>query len=323
MRNRETVDVKQAIRIVVTGLLMGAAEIVPGVSGGTIAFVSGLYERLVNGIQGFTPRRLFRAVISAGAGGGQFRGQALWQSLDLTFLGLLFVSMGIAVLSLARGVSYLLAAQPIMIWSFFFGLVVTSVWLISRQLDLLQIRTLLAVAAGVFGGVILSQLVPVAVHASPLVLMIGGCIAVCAWILPGVSGSYILLLLGLYQTVITAVKELELLSLASLALGCVVGILSVSQLLASLLAKYRNHTLAVLTGIMLGSLPRVWPWKQTVSYQIKSDGSQLPIVQHLILPDQFQELTGQPPELLIAVVACLAGCLVILALDRLALLDTD
>lgn len=299
-------------RIVIVGLMMGAAEVVPGVSGGTIAFVSGFYDRLVHDIQRLTP---FRLLDLPRVGLRQF-----WHDLDLNFLLLLFASMLVSVLVLARGVSYLLEAQPILIWSFFFGLVVASIVVVLRRIWPVNAELLAAMAVGTAIGFILTRIVPLESEVGPLALIAGGCIAVCAWILPGLSGSFVLLVLGLYQTVIDALKNLDIVTLSYVAFGCAVGLLSFSRILAALLDRFHNQTVAVLAGFMVGSLVRIWPWKHTSSYQLRPDGSQIPVVQEPVLPMSYEVLTGIDPQYLVALVACLSGAAIITLMDRFALL---
>ena len=300
------------IRIILIGLMMGAAEVVPGVSGGTIAFVSGLYDRLVHAIQHFNPVRLYALRKLSIA--------QLWAQLDINFLLLLFGSMFVAILSLARGVGYLLEYHPILIWSFFFGLVLASVYSVGRKLKPFNIEVVMAMACGVMVGVIVTHIMPIEADITPLMLFLGGSIAVCAWILPGLSGSFILLILGLYPTVIGAVRDLDIQTLAYVAVGCVVGIVSFSKLLAALLDRFHTITVAVLVGFMMGSLGKIWPWQRTISYQIKEDGNQVPVMQEPVTPEAYHQLTGADPNLVGALLACLLGIAIILVLDRFAFL---
>lgn len=304
---------KEQIRIVLVGLLMGAAEVVPGVSGGTIAFVSGLYERLINSIQRLTPMRLLDL---PRLGAVQW-----WHSLDLNFLALLFGSMFVSILVLARGVSFLLEFYPVMIWSFFFGLIIASVFVVGRKLLPFTSSTFLSLLLGLVLGVVITRIVPLESEATPLMLFFGGCIAVCAWILPGLSGSFILLILGLYHVVINAVKDFDLLTLGYVAAGCVVGLLSFSRVLSLLLSRYHDLTVSLLVGFMLGSLTKIWPWRHTTSYQIKPDGGQIPVVQEPVLPFQYEAITGQDPQIVFACLAFTLGFLLILGMDRFALLN--
>lgn len=300
------------IRIVLVGVLMGAAEVVPGVSGGTIAFVSGFYERLVNGIARLTPFSLLELPKIGFA--------TWWKKYDLGFLFVLFGAMLVSILILARGVSYLLAEHPVGIWSFFFGLVLSSIFVVGRRLLPLSVESGLAFVVGVAVGMVVVRIIPLEAEISGFTLFAGGCIAVCAWILPGLSGSFLLLVLGLYQTVIAAIKNFELLTLGYLGLGCVVGLMCFSRILTVLLARFYDVTVALLVGFMLGSLTKIWPWKHTTSYQIKHDGGQIPVVQEPVLPGAYEQLTGGDPEIVLALAALVTGFFVISLMDRFAFL---
>lgn len=300
------------LRIALVGLLMGAAEVVPGVSGGTLAFVSGLYGRLLNAVQQFTPARLLE-LRDPGI-------PALWRQMDINFLLVLFGAMGVSIVLLARVIGYLLETYPVLVWAFFFGLVAASVWVVGRRLLPLTAEALACLVLGTMLGLLLVTLLPISLEATPYYLFLGGSIAVCAWILPGVSGSFILLLLGLYPAVLQAVRDLALLDLLYLGSGCAIGLVAFSRFLTYLLGRAYKPTLATLTGLMLGSLLKIWPWQYTTSYQMEADGSQKPLVQEPVLPHDFAELTGNEPWLGFALLAILLGAVVILLLDRLSLL---
>jgi len=300
------------IRIALVGVLMGAAEVVPGVSGGTIAFVSGFYERLVNGIARLTPFSLLELPKIGFA--------AWWKKYDLGFLFVLFGAMLVSILILARGVSYLLAEHPVGIWSFFFGLVLSSIFVVGRLLLPLAVESGLALGVGVAVGMVAARVIPFETEVSGFALFAGGCVAVCAWILPGMSGSFMLLMLGLYQTVIAAIKNFELLTLGYLGLGCVFGLMVFSRTLTVLLTRFHDVTVALLVGFMLGSLTKIWPWKYTTSYQIKPDGGQSPVVQESVLPGAYEQLTGGDPEIVLSLAALVAGFIVIFLMNRFAFL---
>lgn len=301
---------REYFRIAIVGLVMGAAEVVPGVSGGTIAFISGIYERLINSIRQFTPVMALQLKKNGV--------RSTWQRIDATFLLVLFAGMGVSILMFANGVSFLLLNEPIAIWSFFFGLVVVSTLAISREITSFSIRIGLGICLGLVIGVLVTQIVPITLEPTPLMLFVGGSVAVCAWILPGLSGSFILLLLGLYGFVIDAIKSLDVSNLAFLAAGAVVGLVSFSQLLSRLYALFKNETLAVLVGFMLGSLAKLWPWKNTISYQINADGSQIPLVQEPVFPDVYSSLTGLDAQIMVAVVCALVGGALVLLLHWVA-----
>ena len=301
---------REFFRIAIVGLVMGAAEVVPGVSGGTIAFISGIYERLINSIRQLTPVMALQLKKNGV--------KSTWQRIDGTFLLVLFAGMGVSILMFANAVSYLLLNESIAIWSFFFGLVVVSTLVISREITSFNITIGLGICLGLIIGVLVTQIVPISLEPTPLMLFIGGSVAVCAWILPGLSGSFILLLLGLYGFVIDAIKNLDVSNLAFLAAGAVVGLVSFSQLLSRLYALFKNETLAVLMGFMLGSLAILWPWKNTTSYQINADGSQIPLVQEPVSPDVYTSLTGLDAQIMVAVVCALVGGALVLLLHWVA-----
>ena len=298
------------MRVVCIGLLMGAAEIVPGVSGGTIAFISGIYERLVNALKCFTPVLILKL---------REKGiKAVWVSTDATFLVLLFGAMGMAIVIFANAISYLLQNEPVVMWSFFFGLVLASCWVVSRGADLGTLKTYLFLGLGVMTGLVITHLAPMEIQPSAVALFFGGMVAVCAWILPGISGSFILLILGLYAFVVEAIKSGDLISLIALGAGSAVGLVSFAHLLSILFSRFRNATLALLTGFMMGSLAKLWPWKNTVRYHLKSDGVQIPLVQEPVLPGTYEVLTQQSADLTIAGLAILAGVFLVISLDRFA-----
>ncbi|MCZ6502892.1 MAG: DUF368 domain-containing protein [Gammaproteobacteria bacterium] len=308
-------DLTKLFRIAVVGLVMGAAEVVPGVSGGTIAFISGIYERLINSIKQFTPflpLQLKKNGI-----------KSTWRRVDATFLLVLFAGMGVSILVFANAVSYLLHNEPIAIWSFFFGLVVVSTGVVSREITSYGTNVGLGIGIGLVIGVAVTYLIPITLEPTPLMLFVGGSIAVCAWILPGLSGSFILLLLGLYGFVIDAIKSLDVLNLAFIAAGAVVGLVSFSQVLSRLFALFKNETLAVLIGFMLGSLAKLWPWKNTTSYQIEADGSQIPLIQEPVFPGVYTALTGQDAQIMMAIVCALIGGALVLVLHWVARINND
>ena len=301
---------KPHLRLFGIGMAMGAAEIVPGVSGGSIAFITGIYERLINAIKHFTPMLLL-TLKDEGL-------KATWSRVDANFLLVLLAGMAISVVLLASGLKYLLVHEPVLIWSFFFALVLFSVWLVLRQISRFGIDIGIAIGLGIVIGYIVTSAVPLNIPPTPLNLFLGGMIAISAWILPGISGSFMLLIMGLYRFVIEAIADFNLILLASFAAGCGIGIVAFSHLLSRLLASFKNETLAVLTGVMLGSLVKIWPWRHTLSYQIKPDGSQTPLVEEPVSPWVYSDLTGANPDLLFALIGFVAGAVAVLGLHFLA-----
>ncbi|XOV89988.1 MAG: DUF368 domain-containing protein [Pseudomonadota bacterium] len=300
----------EALRTAAVGLLMGAAEVVPGVSGGTIAFISGIYERLVNSLRQFTPYLL---VMLKNHGI-----RAVWQRVDAGFLLVLFGGMAVSVLLFASAVGYLLDHEPVGIWSFFFGLVIASTFVVYRQIERRGFDLMFACGAGAAVGLVITTLVPIELAPTPLFIFFAGAVAVCAWILPGLSGSFILLILGLYGFVLDAVRQFDLMTLGALGAGCAVGLVSFAQILSRLFRYFRNETLAVLTGFMLGSLVKLWPWKHTLSYQLKADGSQIPLVQEPVMPSTYAAMTGSDPQVMVAILAAVGGCGLVLLIHYLA-----
>ncbi len=248
---------KELLGVYVRGLAMGAADIVPGVSGGTIALIAGIYERLINALSSVGPNlwRIFRQE-------GGIKGLiAVWRQVDATFL--LFLLMGIAtsLATLAGVIKHLLDNQPLMIWSFFFGLVIATVFLLLSEIKRWNIGRALLFLLGVASAVIISSLPLMNTTPSLPYLFVAGAIAICAMILPGISGSFILLLMGAYDTVLEAVHTLNFAIIFTLVAGMATGLLLFTRMLKWLLSRYYQATLALLIGFIAGSLVKVWPWK--------------------------------------------------------------
>lgn len=277
---------RETILIFLRGVAMGAADVVPGVSGGTIAFISGIYDRLLAAIAACTPDKLLWLA--------RGRVREAWLAIDGAFLFTLLAGILCSIATFARLISYLLAEHGLLVWSFFFGLILVSVYLVGREIERWNARVVAAAIAGCVFAYLITVASPVALTVTPLTLFIGGSIAICAMILPGISGSFILLLLGLYSGVLNAVKSFDVTLLGCFMLGCVIGILSFSRLLSWLLGHARNITLAFLTGLLVGSLNKVWPWKETLSWRIDSHGEQVPLLQQNLLPAQYQSISGEP-----------------------------
>ena len=291
------------------GVAMGAADVVPGVSGGTVAFISGIYDELLRSIASIPEAAL-----------QLLRGRVVkaWQMANATFLLVLLSGILTSVFSLARLITWLLEHHPIPVWSFFFGLILVSSHLVAREIGRWNwTRVLSFVLGGAFAWWI-TVASPIQWGHDPLSLFLAGAIAICAMILPGISGSFLLVLMGLYSLVLGAVKSLDIAVLAVFAAGCLVGILSFARLLSWLLARFRDLTLAFLTGLMLGSLNKVWPWKQTLTWRADSHGQQVPVLQENLWPLQFAQQSGQDAQLLAAILLAVAGVALVLGLEWLA-----
>ncbi|MWV17211.1 DUF368 domain-containing protein [Pseudomonas sp. L-22-4S-12] len=300
---------KNYLLLFAKGIAMGAADVVPGVSGGTVAFISGIYDELLRSIAS-VPEALLQLL----------RGRIVkaWQMANATFLLALLSGILTSVFSLARLITWLLAEHPIPVWSFFFGLILVSSHLVAREITRWNWTRLVSFVLGVAFAWWITVASPVQWGSDPLSLFMAGAIAICAMILPGISGSFLLVLMGLYAVVLGAVKTLDIGVLAVFAAGCLVGILSFSRLLSWLLARWRDLTLAFLVGLMLGSLNKVWPWKQTLTWRTDSHGQQTPLLQDNLLPVQFAQLNGQDAQLWLAILLAIGGVVLVLGLEWLA-----
>lgn len=291
------------------GIAMGAADVVPGVSGGTVAFISGIYDELLRSIASLPH-----------AAGLLLRGRiaAAWQTANAQFLLVLLAGIVTSVASLARLITYLLEHQPIPVWSFFFGLILVSSHIVARDIQRWNWSRGAGFLLGAAFAYWITVAAPVQWGTDPLSIFLAGAIAICAMILPGISGSFILVLLGLYPFILGAVKSLDLAVLGLFASGCLVGIVGFAGILRWLLVRWRDLGLAFLTGLMLGSLNKIWPWKETLSWRLDRHGEQVPLLQANLSPERFAEITGQDPQLWLAILLAAAGVLLVLGLERLA-----
>lgn len=295
------------ITLTLKGMGMGAADVVPGVSGGTIAFITEIYEELVNSIKSINAQAL-KGLFSKGIG-------AFWRQINGNFLVAVFLGIMISVFSLANLLEHLLHTYPILVWSFFFGLIIASAIYVAKKITHWNLKKI----AGIIGGIVvaysITELTPAQTPEASWFIFISGALAICAMILPGISGAFILLLLGKYQFVIGAVGNLNVSVLAILVVGALVGIISFSNLLSWLLRKYHDVTIAVLAGFMVGSLNKIWPWKQTVSTFIDRHGEVQPLVQKNVLPSEFAAHTGQDPLLIKALILAAVGFVLIFIIE--------
>lgn len=247
---------KDYLMLSVKGMCMGAADVVPGVSGGTIAFITGIYDELINSIKSINAASL--KMFFTGKWG------EFWKMINGKFLLFLLAGIGISVFSLAKIITWLLVAYPVLVWSFFFGLVLASTWFVGKDVKERNWKTGLGFLLGAALAFYITVATPAETPSHFLFIFLCGAIAICAMILPGISGSFILVLLGKYFFIMEAVKTLDLKVIVIFGIGACVGITSFSRLLSYALSHMRNITLAVLSGFMLGSLNKVWPWKETI-----------------------------------------------------------
>lgn len=289
---------------------MGAADVVPGVSGGTIAFITGILDTLLESIRRINPNLI--GVIKAQGIKGAFN------HINGPFLLCVFGGILTSIFTLSKVISYLLVTHPIPVWSFFFGLILISVVHMLKQVRGFSIIRLALFGIGVVFAWGITMLNPIALEMTYLNIFLGGTIAICAMLLPGISGSFILLLLGLYPSVLAAAKNLDIAVLAIFASGCVVGLLTFSHLLSALLRKFHDATLIFLTGLMLGTLGKIWPWKEVVTWRENSSGEQVPLLEQNLSPMQFEQLTGQSANIGWAIFALCCGILLVWGMEKIA-----
>lgn len=256
------------IIIAFKGAAMGAADAVPGVSGGTIAFISGIYQELINTISNVN-----LSLISTFKNEGL---KAFWIQVNGNFLVALLTGIVISFASFMRVAKYLIENHPVLIWSFFFGLVIASILFIGKQIQKWSVVTVIAIILGASAAYYITTLPSLSQNDNPLFLFFAGAIAICAMILPGISGSFILLILGAYKALSNAIHDWDFKKVGIFALGALVGLLSFSRVLKWLFKNYNNTTLAVLTGFIFGSLNKIWPWKLTEEVMDKVSGNILP-----------------------------------------------
>lgn len=289
---------------------MGAADIVPGVSGGTIAFITGIYERLLLSLQSILPA-LIELIKDRNF-------SCFWKTINGSFLITLFSGILLSVIIFAKLIAYLLVTHPVPLWSFFFGLIVASVAIIGKQISEWNIRLFISVVAGVLIAYCLTQLSPASVEHSYLNAFLSGLVAICAMILPGISGSFILVMLGTYSFILGAIKDFDMLVLMIFTSGCLIGLLSIANVLVWAFSHFRNVTLALLTGFMIGALTKVWPWKEVLTYREDRHGRLLPLLEQNVLPDTYELLNGVPAQIEMALVCFVGAVFGVLFLESFA-----
>lgn len=308
------------------GVAMGGADVVPGVSGGTIAFITGIYEELLETLSGLNLGLI-----------GTLRNKGFkefWYELNGGFLVTLFSGVVVSLISLAMGVEYLLEHQPITLWSFFFGLIAASVWLMGRQVGKWDVKTILALIVGTFVAYYITTITPTDGTYSWWYIILSGAVAITAMILPGISGSFILLLMGMYAAILgalsSAVKSamegdwVELLSsgkiIALFIIGCLSGLILFSKGLNWLFKNHKKMTLAILTGFLIGSLNKVYPWKQELEWFVKYEGTskeeKVATVVENVSPYAYVDLGLGESQIMSAAVFALVGVALIVILGK-------
>jgi putative membrane protein len=302
---------KDYILLFLKGVAMGGADVVPGVSGGTIAFISGIYEELLTSIKAVNYPNLKLLF------GGQFK--AFWRAINGSFLLAVFGGILVSVKSLATLILFFKANYPIQLWSFFWGLIMISSIVVLRQISKWNVAVIITGVIGIIIAFGITTLTPAHTSDSLLMILTSGALAISAMILPGISGAFILLILGKYEFIISAVSELNLYILGIFAVGCLLGLVSFVRIISWLLEKYHNVAVALLAGFMMGSLNKLWPWKQVVEYRLDRHGEQVPMVETNILPNNYYEVTGQDPVFIQALLYMALGFFIIVIIEKIAL----
>ena len=306
--------------ITLKGIAMGAADVVPGVSGGTIAFISGIYQELIDSINTID-LSLLKTLKKEGI-------KAAWKQANASFLLALIIGIGISILTFSKIITHLLATQPILVWSFFFGLIIASILLIWKQISNWKPVTIVALLIGIVLTYYITIARPVSSPDSYPYLFLSGFVAIIAMILPGISGAFILLLMGSYETVMSTINQFRegfsqlngeillnaLTKLGVFAIGAIIGLKTFSKILHWMFDHHKNTTLALLVGFMIGSLNKVWPWKEVLETRINSHGETVPFLEKSILPQDF----NGDAQVITSLILAFFGFLVIYGMEKIA-----
>jgi|TARA_R110002096_G_scaffold107916_1_gene236297 putative membrane protein len=300
----------EKVLLFLKGMGMGSADIVPGVSGGSIALITKIYEELLSSINSFDIDALKLLA--------KFDIVAFWKHVNASFLLTLFLGILTSIFAFSKAITFLIDSYPIPLWSFFCGLILISAIIILRDIKRWNIIAILMFPIGVVIAYFITELPMISSPNNIWFTFISGAIAICAMILPGISGSFLLLILGKYEYILHAVNEKDFVVLAVFALGCITGLLLFSRLISWFLKNYHAITLSFLSGFMIGSINKIWPWKKILSYRMSSSGDQKPFLTENILPHVYLTETGQEPAFLVAILAFLIGVILVVGLERVA-----
>lgn len=315
---------KNQILTYLKGIAMGGADVVPGVSGGTVAFITGIYTELLDAIKSCDLEAL--KLLS------KFQLKALWKKVNGAFLLPLFLGILTSLLTLAKVIKHLMEAEPISLWSFFCGLIIISSILVLREIKQWKVTTLIPMVIGIGIAYFITITAPTQTTEALWFVFISGCIAICAMILPGISGAFILLILGKYEFILSSINRLldaiqkgnfqtfgeDLMVIFTFALGCIVGLLSFARGVSWLLRNYHDIAVALLSGFMIGSLNKVWPWKIALGFRINSEGKQVPTITENVLPGEYLRQTGEYPLLLQAILFMALGVFIVVLIEKIA-----
>jgi putative membrane protein len=299
--------INEYLLLTLKGMAMGAADVVPGVSGGTIALITGIYEELIFSIKSINLKALKLLFTGKGA--------AFWKAINGNFLLSVLLGIGISIFSLAKGLTYLLEHYPILVWSFFFGLIIASTIYVARTIQTWNAGAVIAGIAGIAIAYFITVISPTEANPTWIYIFFSGMIAICAMILPGISGSFILVLLGMYPFIMGAVGDLNIPVLLVFVAGAAIGIIAFSNFLSWLLKNFHTLTIALLSGFMVGSLNKIWPWKEVTESFIDRHGEARPLTERNILPGTYETLTGNESWLWGAILFLIAGFVLIFAIE--------
>jgi putative membrane protein len=304
-----------SLGIFLRGMMMGAADIVPGVSGGTVAFITGIYDTLLTSIRAFDIAFLQRVL--------KLDVRGAWEHVNGGFLLALLLGIATSIFSLARMISWLLETWPVPLWAFFFGLILASALVLLREVKQWNVSRLLCLLAGAATAVFIALSPTASLQLGLAGVFLSGFLAICAMILPGISGSFILVLLGMYGTVLAALKSLDLVFILVFAVGAGAGLLCFSRLLHWLLHRFHQATMALLTGFLFGSLAVVWPWKRVLAWVEGSHGQLKPAQQVPVTPAEFELVTGLDPMFGLCLALMVLGVAVVWLVDYSTGQDTE
>ncbi len=297
--------IKDYFVLAMKGFAIGTANLIPGVSGGTMAFIMGIYEELLLSIKNMVDMHALKLFFT-------LKIKAAFDIWPWKFLLAIGIGVLVATFSLAGALEWTLENQPVLLWAFFFGLVLASIFTVLKRVSKWNVLTIGAAVVAAILAFILVDLVPAETPETPITVFLAGFIAIGAMILPGLSGSFVLVLLGQYKYILSAVNERDFITLFIFAMGAGIGLLTFAQVLSWLFKRYHDLTVAILLGLMAGSLRKIWPWKEVVSTTIDRHGEVVPLKQINIFPPTWDT------EVIIAIALALFGFALVIVLDRWA-----
>jgi len=301
---------KNYLMLFLKGMGMGGADVVPGVSGGTVAFITGIYEELLNSIKSVDVEAI-KLLFS-------LRLKDFWSKINGSFLLPLVLGILSSVFTLASLMHFLLKNHPIPLWSFFFGLIIVSSVLVLRETKKWGVLNIVAIIAGTAIAYFITEATPATTPDAYWFIFLAGAIAICAMILPGISGAFILLILGKYAFMFEAIHNRNFVIIGIFGLGCIAGLLSFSRVVSWMLKKYHDLAIGVLSGFMIGSLNKVWPWKVTTAFRLNSEGEQVPKLTENVLPGEYLRQLNENPQVFQAVLFMALGIFVVVLIEKIA-----